>query len=147
MAGILCAIRGGPDSRRTIDLAIQLAKEKQQTIYFLYIVNLDFLTHTSSSRVHAINEEMQEMGEFILLSAQERASRRKVASERLVRHGTVGEEIIAASRELNVDYVVIGKPTARTKTNAFDVERLTNFGRRIEEETGAQVIFAGEKSS
>jgi hypothetical protein len=70
MPGIVCAIRGGPASRPTIKKSIELAAETSLPLYFLYIVNLNFLTHTSSTRTHLISKEMKEMGEFILLTAQ-----------------------------------------------------------------------------
>ena len=147
MSGILCAIRGGPDSRHTIDAAIRLAKEKQLPLYFLYVVNLDFLSRTSVSRVHVINEELQQMGEFILLSAQDRSSRHQVKAEGLIRHGKISEEIISTCQELKTEYVVLGRPKARTETNAFDLDRLAKFSQRITEETGAEVIFTEEQSS
>lgn len=49
MPGIVCAIRGGPSSQPTIATSIKLASETGETIHFLYVVNLDFLTHSSSS--------------------------------------------------------------------------------------------------
>ncbi len=49
MPGIICAIRGGPSSQPTIATSIQLAKDTKETIHFLYVVNLDFLTHSISS--------------------------------------------------------------------------------------------------
>ncbi|MGB2965133.1 MAG: hypothetical protein WBB69_14225 [Anaerolineales bacterium] len=73
MPGIICAIRGGPASQPTIDKSIALAKESGQTIFFLYVINLDFLAHSGGGRIGHIAEEMEEMGEFILLAAQEQA--------------------------------------------------------------------------
>lgn len=74
MPGILCAIRGGPSSQPTINKSIQVAQETGEMIRFLYVVNLDFLTRSSSSKTNHISQEISEMGEFILLSAQEQAS-------------------------------------------------------------------------
>jgi hypothetical protein len=68
MTGIICAIRGGPASQPTIARSIALAQETSLPLHFLYVVNLDFLTRTSLSRVHVIAQEMQQMGEFILLT-------------------------------------------------------------------------------
>ena len=62
MSGILCAIRGGPSSRPTIATSIQLAQETGEVIYFLYVVNLDFLTHSSSSKTNNISQEIHDMG-------------------------------------------------------------------------------------
>ena len=75
MPGIVCAIRGGPASQPTIQKAIQLAEKTHQTVYFLYVVNLDFLTLTSTSRVHVVEKELHQMGEFILLTAQTQAAK------------------------------------------------------------------------
>ena len=65
MNGIVCAIRGGPHSQPTINKAISLAWETGLPLFFLYIVNLDFLTHALSTRTHTINQEMELMGEFV----------------------------------------------------------------------------------
>jgi len=80
MSGIVCAIRGGPASRPTIDRSIQLATETGLPLYFLYVVNLKFLAHTSSSRTHVISKELNEMGEFILLMAQTEAEKKGITS-------------------------------------------------------------------
>lgn len=143
MSGIVCAIRGGPDSRPTIDKAISLAAETGQRIYFLYVVNLDFLTHTQSSRIHSINAEMRQMGEFILLSAQTTASSRNVEAEGVVRQGNVGEEIVSLSQEVEANYVILGTPQTETEENIFSIQRLNTFRERLESETEAQVILVG----
>jgi nucleotide-binding universal stress UspA family protein len=145
MPGIICAIRGGPDSQPTIEKAISLAKEVSLPLYFLYVVNLDFLSHTQSSRVSTISEEMGEMGEFILLIAQQKASKQGITAEGVVRHGKVREEIINLSKELTADYVVLGLPLGQEEADIFAVDRIKEFGRAIEEETGASVVLAGGK--
>ncbi|MDX1417846.1 MAG: universal stress protein [Candidatus Promineifilaceae bacterium] len=109
-SGIVCAIRGGPHSQSTIDRAISLAQETGLHLYLLYIVNLDFLAHTTSMRTHPINREMEQMGEFILLAAQGRAQDLGVTAEGLVRQGNVSDEIIRLCSELNADYLVLGRP-------------------------------------
>lgn len=141
MSGILCAIRGGPASQSTIALAIETAKKHQLPIYFLYIVDLDFLTMTNSARLHTISEEMEEMGEFILMAAQMQAEKERVESLAFVRRGDVSEEIIALGLEMGATYVVLGRPKAE-KTNVFTEERLRAFAERIAEKTGAKVLFA-----
>ena len=68
MPGIVCAVRGGTDSQATIAEAIDLAQGTGLQLYFLYVVNLDFLVRTSVGRTHTISEQMHQMGEFILLA-------------------------------------------------------------------------------
>ena len=141
MPGIICAIRGGPHSRPTIEKAIELARETGLPLFFLYVVNLDFLTHSSSSRTHVISKELHQMGDFILLSAQETAEAEGVSSEGVVRHGSIGDEIVTLARERKADYVVLGRPQGQEEEDVFTRELLKRFSQRIEEESGAQVVL------
>lgn len=143
MSGVICAIRGGPDSKPTIEAAIELAKETGTVLHFLYVVNLNFLVRTSSSRTHVVSKELHQMGEFILLSAQSVAQKQSVSAEIAVRHGNVGDEIIAFANEIEAGYVVLGRPRGAEDTvNAFGHDNLRRFAARIEAESSARVIFA-----
>lgn len=143
MSGIVCAIRGGPASRPTIDKAIQLAVETELPLYFLYVVNLDFLSHTSSSRTHLISKELTEMGEFILLTAQAKAQAKGIDANGIVHKGNVRDEIVNLCLEMKADYVVLGKPKVQPgKENVFTEDRLDKFAERIADESGAEIILA-----
>lgn len=144
MAGIICAIRGGPASQPTVQQAIALAKQTDLPLSFLYVVSLDFLSRTESSRVRIISKEMHQMGEFILLNAQSAAEAKGVSANCVVRHGNVGDEIIGLSQELSADYVVLGRPRGEHEEDVFTHERLREFSERIERESGARVILAEE---
>ncbi len=144
MPGIVCAIRGGPDSQPTIQKAIEVARETGQPVYFLYVVNLDFLTHTASSRVHIISEEMEELGDFILRAAQAEAEGQGVVAEGIIKHGKVGKEISAVCHELGADYVVLGKPRGKSEKDVFTHKKLVEYAQQIEEITGAEAVFAGK---
>ncbi len=146
MSGIVCAVRGGPDSQSTMQKAISLALEVDLPLYFLYVVNLDFLSHTQSARISTITEELNQMGEFILLSAQEKAQSKGVQAQGVVRHGNVREEIVNFAKEISADYVVIGLPVGEDhERNIFLADRLKDFGDRIEEECNAKVILTGDE--
>jgi nucleotide-binding universal stress UspA family protein len=142
MTGIVCAVRGGPGSQRTIDGAVALAQETGLSLHFLYVVNLDFLTHTITSRVHTISEQMSQMGESILLAAQAKAAVQGVMGQIVVRHGEVGEEIATLCHELSADYLVLGRPGGSDEENVFTQDRLAEFRDRIYRETGASVILS-----
>lgn len=144
MSGIVCAIRGGPESQATIDRAIEVARESGRSLFFLYVVNLDFLAHTSSSRTRTISEQMEKMGEFILLAAQARASQQGVPAEGVIRHGNVREEIAGLCHEIIADCLVLGRPQAEREANVFTEEQLGCFVQQTEEETGAQVVMVEE---
>lgn len=144
MPGIVCAVRGGPHSQPTITRSISLARETGETLYFLYVVNLDFLSHTTSSRVHTISKQMSQMGEFILLMAQDAAARQGVEAKGVIRHGDVGEEIIGLCHELQADHLVLGKTKVEQEDTIFTGDLLRQFVARIEEQTGATVVFPEE---
>ena len=141
MAGIVSAIRGGPDSQANIETGLKLARGTGLTLYFLYVVNLDFMIHTESSRIHIISEEMREMGDFILLEAQNLAEENGVASEGIVRQGKVGEEILKLCKEIEADYVTLGRPRGEIESDFFTHSALGELGDRIEAETDAQVVY------
>jgi nucleotide-binding universal stress UspA family protein len=144
MSGIVCAIRGGPDSQPTIEQAIALAKNNNLPLYLLYVVNVDFLSHSTHTPTRILSKELHEMGEFILLTAQTTAETQGVTAHRVVREGNVGDEIIGLCREISADYVVLGRPQTQLEENIFTHDLLHEFSQRIEQETGARVIFTGE---
>jgi nucleotide-binding universal stress UspA family protein len=144
MSGIVCAVRGGPASKPTIASAIALARKTGLPLYFLYVVNLDFLSHTPTSRVHNISREMHQMGEFILLMAQETSARQGISAEGMVRHGSVTEEVINLCQELETDYLVLGKPQVEREDTVFTQDQLREFITRTEDQTGATVVFSEE---
>lgn len=142
MAGVICPIRGGPGSKTTIEAAIQLAKNETMPLTFLYVVNLDFMTHTESSRVRVVTSELESMGDFILISAQAQAEEQNVEAQTEIRHGEVGEQIVELAREINADFLVMGRPGGEGDQHVFDQARLEQFVERIESESGAKVIIA-----
>jgi K+-sensing histidine kinase KdpD len=141
MSGIVCAIRGGPESRPTIKKAIELAKESGLALNFLYIVNIDFLDHTSQSRVQTISKEMQQMGEFILLTAQAAATAEGITAQGIVRHGNVTNVITEFCHEIKATYLVIGRPKFHKEDSLFTRVLLDEFIQRIEGQTQARVVL------
>ncbi len=142
MSGIICAIRGGVLSQSTIQRAIIQAKQTNIPIYFLYVVNLDFLEHSQHSRTQVLKQEIRSMGEYICLKAQIEAKRDGTEAFISVREGKVTEEIIALSHEIQADYVVLGRPQGDGESNQFDDNMLNEFGLYLESQTGAEVIYA-----
>jgi nucleotide-binding universal stress UspA family protein len=142
MSGIVCAIRGGPASEPTIQQAIATAKEKNLPIYFLYVVDMNFLLRTRNVSLASVSREMYNMGEFILLTVQTRAEGQGVVAHSVVRDGQVGEQIIKLCREVEAQYVVLGRPRGKKDEDAFTDPKLRDFAAHIESETVAQVIFA-----
>ena len=147
MSGIVCAVRGGPDSHPTIETAISLAKQSGLALYFIYVVNVDFIDHTIRSRVQTILQQMQQMGEFILLTAQSPAKAKGVEAQGVVRHGNVADEISSWCHEIEADYLVIGRPQFQQESSLFTEVLLAEFIQQIEAQTGAKVILPEANSS
>ncbi len=144
MSGIVCAVRGGPDSQPTIQRAIALAKETGLPLFFLYVVNLDFLDSTNRSRTHTISKEMAQMGEFILLMAQSKAEAQGITAQSAIKHGQVTDEIATQCHEVDAGYLVIGQPQFEKEDNVFTAARHAAFIQHIETQTGAKVILPEE---
>jgi nucleotide-binding universal stress UspA family protein len=144
MSGIVCAVRGGPDSQPTINKSISLSIEKNLPLFFIYIVNLDFLSHTSGSRTQIVTEELSEMGEFILLVAEEYATKQGVKATGVVLKGSVKEEIASYCHKINADYLVMGRPRIKKASSHFTEESFKHFIAITEEQTGAVVVLANE---
>lgn len=146
MPGIVCAIRGGPASQPTINKSINLAIENNLPLHFLYVVNLEFLSHSPSSRVQLISKEMQQMGEFILLSACSEAHKQGVEAEGIVRQGSIWNEILKLCREIEADFLVMGSPKEGEESLATQ-EQINKFRSRIEDSTQTKVILVRRENN
>ena len=88
---LLCPTRGGRASYPNQDRAIAIAKEREADILFLYVSNIQFLGLTALPVVVDIETELEEMGEFMLAMAQERAEKAGVRADILVKSGVFRE--------------------------------------------------------
>lgn len=138
MAKTLCAIRGGEESQRLQDIAIQRAKERGKDIVFLYVVNTEFLDTASASLRESVTLEMEKLGDFLLLMAQERAQKAGVVAETLLRHGYLEAEFKAAASQPEITTVLLGVPGERGN---FSMESLKATAKEIEEECNVEVLI------
>lgn len=139
MGIILCPTRGGEESARTQDKAINLAKKRGDTLLFLYVVDLHFLDKIAAPIVVDVGDEVFHMGEFLLLVAKERAKEQGVEAETISRKGTVREEIKNVAIEQGVSLVVFGRPVG--EKSAFQLAELEDFAAEFERETGIEAII------
>jgi nucleotide-binding universal stress UspA family protein len=144
VGGIVSAIRGGPASRASIHRAICLAKETSEPLHFLYVVDMEFLTLTNLGRTHIVEEELRQMGEFILLMAQTKAAEEGITAHADIRHGRVLDQIVALSQELDAHYVVVGRPREKAAPNVLTTEQLEQFIGKIELNCNAKVVLTDE---
>jgi len=142
MTTILCATRGGEAGYRTQDHAIALAKEKDAELLFLYVIDLQFLDMIAAPIVVDVEDEVNDMGEFLLLMAKERAAEQGVSARTVCHKGKVRKEIVKAVRKYKASYVVLGRPVdEENDKSAFQLAGLQAFASEIEEETGTNVLI------
>jgi len=139
MGKILCATRGGEASQRAQEQAIALARQRGDSLIFLYVIDTHFLDKTAAPIVVDVGNQLHNMGEFILAMAQERAESQGVMVESVCRTGQVRDEIKAVALDEQVEVVVLGHPVGQT--NAFALEELRAFAAELEAETGSQVLI------
>ena len=111
---ILCPTRGGKDSYPNQDWAVALAKERGVGVLFLYITNVDFLGLTAAPKLVDIEHELDELGEFMLTMAQERADKAQVSASTLVMHGHFRDVLGEVIEEQEIGTVVLGSSAGGT---------------------------------
>jgi nucleotide-binding universal stress UspA family protein len=140
MAKILCATRGGEASYKAQDAAINLAQEFEAQVLFLFVVDTKFLDSSASVvRRDTVAKELEQMGEFLLLMAVERARQKGVQSSYLIRHGGFRRELLAVAADPDVVALVLGEPSGAE--SFFSMEALDEFAHKVKEETNTRVYI------
>ncbi len=138
MDKILCSTRGGEASILTQEAAIQRAKETGASLTFFFVTDVEFLAHANyGMRQDIVISEMDNMAEFLMVMAVERAEKAGVQAGYLIRHGQLERELKAAVREENFALVVLGRPEG--EESAFKFSELRALAARIERDTGVEV--------
>ncbi len=136
MGKILCSTRGGEASYRAQDAAIALAKERGDTLIFLYVVDLHFLDKIRGTTIVPVEQEVTKMGQFLLLMAQERAAEQGIVAETTCREGEFRPELESAAREESVSLILLGRPA--DGESMFKLAALQTFAAEVERETGVE---------
>lgn len=141
---LLCPTRGGEASYPNQDQAIELAKERDAHLIFLYVSNVHFLDLIAAPKVFDIEAELDEMGEFLLIMAQERAAKAGVEADTIVRRGEFRETLKEVIEEYQVTTVVLG--AAGKETGVLTQEYIDTLSEELCSETGTEfiVVHQGE---
>ena len=107
---ILCPTRGGEASIPNQLKAVELAQERGANLIFLYVSNVHFLDHTAApvTEIDIVEEQLDEVGEFLLTMAVERAREAGLEAECVVRRGVFRQAVIDVINSNPVELVVIG---------------------------------------
>jgi nucleotide-binding universal stress UspA family protein len=133
---ILCATRGGAASRRTRNAAIELAKERDDKLLFLYVVDLEFLNRMAEAGVSNTEQELTARGRSLLLSARELAAERGVAAEMIIHTEEMRDEVKDVVHKEEVSLVVMGQPAG--PKSVFELDDVEAIASEIEDELGIE---------
>jgi nucleotide-binding universal stress UspA family protein len=140
MTTILHPTRGGEASYPNQDRVIAIAKEQNARLIFLYVSDVQFLNRTASQVVlDVVAKEIDEMGDFVLAIAQERAKKAGLSAEAIVRRGVFSDVLIEVITEYEVDTLILGSsPEGQGLTTP---EFLAELSSEINAETGVSVVI------
>jgi nucleotide-binding universal stress UspA family protein len=138
MTTILCPTRGGNESRPNQDFAINLAKERGADLLFLYVSNVQMLSRAGPPIVVDIEEELDEVGEFLLTMAQERAEKSGISAKVSVRRGIFSKVLNEVILEKGINTVVLG--SSSKDTGLVSYAHLQELSKELSDETGVEFI-------
>ncbi len=143
MTTILRPTRGGEASFPNQDRAIAIAKERNADLLLLYVSNVHFLDHVAGPVIVDIETELDEMGEFLLAMAQERAEKAGVRAETIVRRGEFREALEQVIQEHGkITTLLLG--AAIEETSVTPVGYLEEMAKSLLAEYGIEVIVVHE---
>jgi nucleotide-binding universal stress UspA family protein len=138
-AKILCLTRGGEASYPNQDGAIAIAKDLDEELLFLYISSVQFLDYSAAPKVVDIESELDEMGEFLLVMAQERARKAGIMADILVRRGNFSEVLKDVVQEYPIKTVILGSSTG--DTGVITEEYISEITEEISRENDVEFII------
>jgi len=140
MPTILRPTRGGEASSPNQDRAIAIAKERDADLLFLYVSNVHFLNRVASAVLVDVEAELDELGEFLLTMAQERAEMAGVRATTTTRRGDFRQALADVIEEhAEITTVVLG--TAAGGTGVIPPDYLEDLVQELLTETGVEVIL------
>ena len=139
MTTILCPTRGGQASYPNQEKAIALASERKARLIFLYVYNIQFLHHLSAPIIADVEEEMDDLGEFLLAMAQEKAELAGVEAEAVVRHGVYNHAVEEVIHENQVNTLIMG--TASTPQGYTDERFIQRLVADLQAATNVEVLI------
>jgi nucleotide-binding universal stress UspA family protein len=145
---IICAVRGGQESRNTVTHAVNLALEYNARLTFFHILDAEFLGAASlmMTPVRSIYQQLHEMGEFAMLILCDRASRRGVARvDYTIKEGNIKQLLRQMAIETHADILVTGRPVRSPGSNVFTPAAFDEFIRSLEVDTDPHIIVVTPK--
>ncbi len=139
---ILCAVRGGPESRDTVTRAVDLALETGAKLTFFHAMDAEFLGQAAIGRtLSGIYSELHEMGKFAMLILVDRAQRRGVENvDYIMREGNIRKQLIQIAIETHAEVMIVGRPTRGPTSNVFKMGEMEAFAEELAREGSLKVV-------
>jgi nucleotide-binding universal stress UspA family protein len=145
---IICAVRGGPESRETVTQAINLALQYGARLTFLHVLDAQFLEYATIGPLSVVYNELLEMGKFSMLIISDRAQRRGVEQvDYVLPEGNIRDGLIRFANETKAEMLVMGRPIRSPGRNVFKLAEFDNFVARLEQETEMTIITVPAEQS
>jgi nucleotide-binding universal stress UspA family protein len=139
---ILCPTRGGEASVPNQERAIAIAKQRGCDLLFLYVSNIEFLGLTAVPKLIDFEAEMDEMGEFMLVMAQERAEAAGIRALTHVHRGNFNDVLVEAIHEYQISTVILGSSAG--DTGVITPEYIQKLAIEIGGMTGVEFIIVDQ---
>jgi nucleotide-binding universal stress UspA family protein len=138
---IICAVRGGPESRETVTHAIDLALDSDARLTFFRVLDAEFLEYATVGPLRVVYHELVEMSTFSMLILCDRAQRRGVAqADYVVREGNIRKQLRQFAIETRAEAMVMGRPTRSPGRNVFAPDEFAAFVAELAPESGLKII-------
>jgi nucleotide-binding universal stress UspA family protein len=112
---ILVATDGSKVAWKSVEYAVELAKQTDATITLLYVIEKSFMITGSVSQVDAPNhliepldDYLKQVAEACLQEAESFCKKHGISPRNVIRSGHPVEEIIGEAEESKVDLIVLG---------------------------------------
>lgn len=139
---VICAVRGGPESRKTVTHAIDLALQLGARLTFFRVMDAEFLSHATVGPLSIVYRELHELARFAMLILCDRARRRGVTKvDYIVREGDIRAQLRLRAAGARGEVLVIGHPTRSPGPNVFKAAELDAFVAELEREGDLRVII------
>ena len=142
---ILCLVRGGKESKRTVTQAIDLALEMDAALVFFHVLDAGFLGQSMmGTRIKVVYQSLRDMADFAMDILKDRAERRGVKEVKtLVREGNIAKELKKIAIETQAKILVIGHPIRSPGSNIFKDDELSDFSKELAEVGEIEVLVVG----
>jgi nucleotide-binding universal stress UspA family protein len=138
---VFCAVRGGPESRKTITHAIDLALQLGASLNFFRIMDAEFLDHATVGPLSVVYRELEEIARFAMLILCDRARRRGLTEvDYIIREGNIRKQLQQLATEVQSGILVMGRPTRGPGRNVFRPAEFDVFVSDLEGRGEMQVI-------